>query len=40
MGKVKAETVGLNERTGLMDMVAENGAQRLVRQMVRGAVGA
>ena len=39
VGKVKAETVGLNERTGLMDMVAENGAQRLVQQ-VGGAVGA
>ncbi len=39
VGKVKAETVGLNERTGLVDMVAENGAQRLVQQ-VGGAVGA
>ncbi|MPN45016.1 hypothetical protein SDC9_192583 [bioreactor metagenome] len=36
MGKVKAQTVGLHQGTGLLHMVSQNGTQGLVQQMGRG----
>ena len=39
VGEVKAQPVGLNQRSGLVHMVAQHASQRLVQQ-VRGAVGA
>ena len=36
MGKVKAQMVGLHIGTGLMDMVAQNGLQRLLKQVGGG----
>ena len=39
VGKVKAQAVRLHQRTGLMDVVAQHGAQGLVQQ-VGGGVGA
>ena len=38
MGEVKAQTLRLNQRTRLIDMVAEHFLKRLVQQMGRGMI--